>query len=66
MKITITRPIQLYLDRIGKWLKTWRLLMDPHKCNYIVFSNDKSRIGDDELKIKLLDVSITKSINPTF
>ena len=36
------------------------------KCNYIVFSNDKSHIEEDELNLKLLDVNITKSINPTF
>ncbi len=40
--------------------------MAPHKCNYIVISNDKSHIEEDELNIKLLGVNITKSSNPTF
>jgi hypothetical protein len=27
-----------YIDRIENWLKSWRLIMAPHKCNYIIFT----------------------------
>ena len=41
-KRTRVKQVQLYLDQIEQWLKSWRLMMAPHKCNYIVFSNNKS------------------------
>ena len=65
-KRTSVKQIQLYLDRIEKWLKSWRLMMAPHKCNYIVFSNSKSHQEEEDLDIKLLGVNINKSDNPTF
>ena len=36
-KRTSVKQIQLYLDSIEKWLKSWRLMMAPHKCNYMQF-----------------------------
>ena len=38
----------------------------PHKCNYIVFSNNKSKSDDDDLEIKLLGLKINKNDSPTF
>jgi hypothetical protein len=64
-KRTSIKQIQIYLDRIEKWLKTWRLLMAPHKCNYIVFSNDKKN-QEEDLEIKLFGEKLNKSVNPTF
>lgn len=65
-KKTSVKQIQNYLKRIEIWLKTWRLMMAPHKCNYIVFSNNKSKSDDDDLELKLLGTKINKNDNPTF
>jgi hypothetical protein len=65
-KKTIAKQIQNYLNRIKLWLKTWRLMMAPHKCNYIAFSNNKSKCDDEELGIKLLGINLNKNDSPTF
>jgi hypothetical protein len=65
-KRTIVKTIQLYLDRIEKWLKTWLLQMAPQKCNYIVFSNDKSHKNGDDLNLKLQGDNNLKSESPLF
>jgi hypothetical protein len=65
-KKTSGKQIQHYLKRIEIWLKTWRLMTAPHKCNYIVFSNNKSKSDDDDLEIKLLGIKINKNESPTF
>jgi hypothetical protein len=65
-KRTSVKQVQLYLDRIEQWLKSWRLMMAPHKCNYIVFSNNKSNQEEEDLDIKLFGENINKSDNPTF
>jgi hypothetical protein len=36
-KRTVVKTIELYLDRIENWLKSWQLTMAPNKCNYIIF-----------------------------
>ncbi len=36
-KRTSVKQIQLYLDSLENWLKSWRLMMAPHKCNYMQF-----------------------------
>jgi hypothetical protein len=38
--------------------------MAPHKCNYIIFSN--KNISKNSLNIKLYNVKLDKSKNPTF
>ena len=48
--------IQSYLDQIEKWLKTWRLTMAPQKCNFIVFTSD--RTSETKLDLKLFNSSI--------
>ena len=40
--------------------------MAPHKCNYIVFSNDISQNEGETLDIKLAGCCINKSENPSF
>jgi hypothetical protein len=40
--------------------------MAPQKCNYIVFSNNKSNQEEEDLDIKLFGENINKSDNPTF
>jgi hypothetical protein len=39
--------------------------MAPHKCNYIVFSNNKYN-QEEALSIKLFGKNINKSENPNF
>jgi hypothetical protein len=40
--------------------------MAPNKCNYIVFSNDKSHKNGDDLNLKLQGDNILKSESPLF
>ena len=40
--------------------------MATHKCNYIVFSNDKKNQEEEDLEIKLFGEKLNKSVNPTF
>jgi hypothetical protein len=65
-KRTSVKQILLYLDRIEKWLKSWRLMLAPHKCYYIVFSNKKSHQEEEYLDKKFFGVNINKSDKPTF
>jgi hypothetical protein len=65
-KKTIAKQIQVYLDSIENWLQRWKLMMAPHKCNYIVFSGNKSEKNDDEFDLKIFDTKIKKSENQTF
>ena len=65
-KKTTAKQIQVYLDSIEDWLQKWRLMMAPHKCNYIVFSGNKSEKNEDEFDLKIFDTKIEKSENPTF
>ena len=60
------KRIQDYINKVEMWLKTWRLTMAPHKCNYIIFSNDKAQNEEDNLNIKLAGCCINKSENPSF
>jgi hypothetical protein len=41
-------------------------MMAPHKCNFIVFSKNKSKCDDEELEIKLLGINLNKNDSPTF
>jgi len=54
-----------YIDRIENWLKSWRLIMAPHKCNYIT-SQKKSNHENEDLDITLFGININKFDNPTF
>ena len=58
--------VQTYLNRIEKWLNRWRMTMAPHKCNYIVFSNNKTQKIDDEISIELFGCNISENVKPTF
>ena len=60
------KRIQLYLDSIEKWLRTWRLMMAPHKCNYIVFSGNKTAKSADELELSIFDTRIELKDDPSF
>ena len=55
-KRTVVKKIQMYLDRIEKWLKAWRLTMTTNKCSYIVFSSDKSHVDENELEITFVNM----------
>ena len=43
----------------------WRLMMAPHKCSFIIFSNDKTTSGDIKINIKLFGKPIDKCVDPT-
>ncbi len=48
-------------------MKKWRLLMAPQKCNYIIFTSDKSSNSElNTLEIKLLGINILACEDPTF
>ncbi len=40
--------------------------MAPHKCSFIIFSNDKTISGDNNINIKLFKIQINKSVDPVF
>ena len=61
---SVNKQIQAYLNLIEKWLKKWRLMMAPQKCNYIEFTSDKT--SKSKLDIKLFGSTIAESTNPTF
>jgi hypothetical protein len=60
------KQIQLYLDRIENWLKSWRLMMAPHKCNYIIFTNKKSNHENEDLDITLFGINLINATIQTF
>ena len=65
-KKTTAKQIQLYFDSIENWLRKWRLMMAPHKCNYIVVSENKSEKNEDEFDLIIFDNKIEKSENTHF
>ena len=54
----VNKNVQCYLNSIEGWLKKWRLLMAPLKCNFIVFSTDKRYDYDNEIDTKLFGTKI--------
>ena len=57
--------INKYLRMLEKWLATWRLIMAPHKCNYIIFSKFH---GDEssKLHLELFKTKLEINNSPTF
>ncbi len=54
------------MKKIEKWLSKWRLKLAPHKCNFIIFSqnqNDKEKL---KLKLYFCDTNLTQIDNTTF
>jgi hypothetical protein len=62
----VIKNVQCYLNSIEGWLKKWRLLMAPLKCNFIVFSTDKRYDYDNEIDIKLFGTKINSCESPVF
>ena len=60
----VNKQIQAYLNMIETWLKKWRLMMAPQKCNYIVFSSCKA--SDTKMNLKLFDAPISACADTTF
>ena len=52
----VNKQLQSYLTLIENWFKKWRLMMAPNKCNFIVFTSDKS--NEKQLDFKLFNTSI--------
>jgi hypothetical protein len=38
----ITNRVNKFLNDLSKWAKKWRVTLAPHKCQYIVISNQKT------------------------
>jgi hypothetical protein len=60
----INNHINKYLKKVEKWLKSWRLMMAPQKCNFIVFSQNNNE--KEKLELKFFDSNITQVDNTTF
>jgi hypothetical protein len=58
--IVIEQTMNLFLKKLEKWLFTWRLDMNPKKCQYIIFGKNASK-NQMEVKLKLFDDLIPKS-----
>jgi hypothetical protein len=63
-KNTLETHLNKHLKHIELWLRKWRLLMAPHKCNYIIFSNGKK--SSMNLNIKLFEKNKPKCYNVKF
>ncbi len=57
--------INKHLRKIETWLRMWRLMMAPHKCNFIIFSKYN---GDEtsKLNLKLFNSKLVSNDKPTF
>ena len=61
----IEKHVNKYLRKLEGWLKKWRLMMAPSKCNYLVFSK-KSESEAAKLNLKLFNENVCVSESPTF
>jgi hypothetical protein len=62
---SVEKIVNLYLRLLETWLSKWRLVMAPHKCNYIIFSTNK-KIQQTKLKLKMHGECISYNNSPTF
>jgi len=61
----VSKKINKHLSALEQWAGKWRLSFAPHKCNYLVFSNN--RINESEkLKLRLNGIVLKYDNNPTF
>jgi hypothetical protein len=60
----IEKHINVYLKKKEKWLSKWRLKMAPHKCNFIIFSQNQNE--KEKLKLNFCDTNLTEIENTTF
>ena len=56
------KHINVYLKKIENWLNNWRLKMAPHKCNFIIFSQNHN----ENLKLKFFGSNLTQIEKTTF
>jgi hypothetical protein len=52
--------MNIFLNKLDNWLYTWRLDMNPKKCQYIVFGKGLNR-NPVNFKLKLFNEIIPKS-----
>ena len=57
--------INKYLRQLEEWLKLWRLLMAPQKCNFIIFSNNNVD-ESSKLNLQLFNTKLIANESPTF
>lgn len=60
----IENIINIYLNKLAKWLARWRFTMSPNKCSYIIFCNSNNNTSS--LNLKLSNGFIPKDNNPRF
>ena len=60
----IQAHINLYLKKVENWLKKWRLMMAPHKCNFIIFSQNNQE--QNTLELSLFNTKLSQISDPTF
>ncbi len=61
----VCKMINKHLSSLEQWAGKWRLSFAPHKCNYLVFSNN-SLNESEKLKLRLNGVTLKYDNNPTF
>lgn len=60
----VQKHINLYLKKDENWLKKWRLVMAPHKCNFIIFSQNNQE--HNTLDLSLFNTKLSQISDPTF
>ena len=54
--------MSIFLKKLEKWLVTWRLDMNPKKCQFIIFGKSANKNKNQfELKLKLFNELIPKT-----
>jgi hypothetical protein len=61
----VNKMINKHLSKLEQWAGKWRLSFAPHKCNYLVFSNNSIN-ESEKLKLRLNGVTLKYDNNPTF
>ena len=60
----VQKHINKYLKKIEKWLTSWRLMMAPQKCNFIIFTQNCKQI--EKIDLHFFNSTITLTENTTF
>ncbi len=61
----VEKHINKYLKQLEGWLKKWRLLMAPQKCNYLVFSKNKVS-ESNKLSLRMFNENLSINESPCF
>ena len=61
----VEKHLNKYLKQLEGWLKKWRLLMAPQKCNYLVFSKNKVS-ESNKLSLRMFNENLSINESPCF